>query len=164
MCLYNLYKQKIRVNQTATYIVKTKCYRKSTASWKAKTRTWVLRSKTTNSCVRFSGRWNSSHWFATKPKNRIKIKAFAPTGQKPFYIHLLMREQPLTHVVAIPAFLHTFIDNIWYVVIYADGFMPYFSRANRLTSIDASIGCIGVFCRHLPERIFDNNRCVIADA
>ena len=32
MCLYNLYKQKIRVNQTATYIVRTKCCRKSTAS------------------------------------------------------------------------------------------------------------------------------------
>ena len=55
-------------------------------------------------------------------------------------------------------YLYTFIDNIWYVVIYTDGFMLYFGRTNRLTFIDASIGGIGIFSRHLPERIFDNNQ------
>ena len=40
----------------------------------------------------FLGRRNNSPWPATKPKNRIKIKAFALFGAE--------------------AFLHTFIDNI----------------------------------------------------
>lgn len=57
--------------------------------------------------------------------------------------------------------LYTFIDNISYIVIYTDGFMPYFGRTNRLSVVNTSICGSGIFRRHLPKRIFDNNRGVM---
>ena len=37
----------------------------------------------------FSGRWNSPHWLATKPKNRIIFKAFALFWAGAFFAYLI---------------------------------------------------------------------------
>ena len=48
--------------------------------------------------------------------------------------------------------------------IHADGSPPDFPRASRLPLVDAGIGSVRVLGCHLPERIFDDDRGVIAYA
>ena len=62
-----------------------------------------------------------------------------------------------------PSILHL-LQYLANVVIDYNRAIRNFFRSKCLSLIDAGVGCVEILCCHLPERIFDDDRRVVAHA